>query len=70
MRDPARIEKIIDKLHFLWSKSPDMRFLQMIENLFGCHRINCLYYREDYLLEEKLDLVIEKGWDSIGEKIG
>ncbi len=35
MRDPARIDTMIDVLRTLWKKSPDMRLGQLIINALG-----------------------------------
>jgi hypothetical protein len=33
MRDPARIERVLDLIKQIWNKSPDLRFNQLIDNL-------------------------------------
>lgn len=35
MRDPERIDVIIDALKKVWKKHPDLRFYQLIENITG-----------------------------------
>lgn len=32
MRDPARIDRILEKLRAYWKKYPDMRLGQIVEN--------------------------------------
>ena len=39
MRDPNRIEIILDGLKEIWKKSPDQRFLQLIFNLQRSHEL-------------------------------
>ena len=33
MRDPARIERILDKIKEIWVRQPDTRFNQLVHNL-------------------------------------
>ena len=35
MRDPARIDKILNILKSYWKTYPDLRFMQMIVNIVG-----------------------------------
>lgn len=52
MKDPKRIKKIIKELERLWRKHPDLRFGQLLINVY----INGtdLYYIEDEMLLKKL----------------
>lgn len=51
MRDPKRIDKILDELKVLWKKYPDMRLGQLILNVIPETR---LYYVEDETLIKDL----------------
>ncbi|MCA1021537.1 hypothetical protein [Halobacillus litoralis] len=33
MREPGRIDRILNKIKILWERSPDLRFNQLIDNL-------------------------------------
>lgn len=35
MRDPARIDPLLEKLGEAWKKYPDMRFGQFMDNFFS-----------------------------------
>lgn len=54
MRDPARIDRIIEKLHKLWLAYPDMRLCQLV--------LNCAngkpFYFEDEDFEERVDALL------------
>jgi len=60
MRDPDRIDRIIEKLRLAWHDGPDLRLCQLVEVLgsacqtshFGNH---CIFNVEDDLFEIKLD---------------
>jgi hypothetical protein len=59
MRDPERIDRILEKIRIHWKKHPDQRFWQI---LFNANRylydedmkVNDPYYIEDDKLEEVL----------------
>ncbi len=52
-RDPKRIDRILGKIRKHWTKYPDLRLLQLLEDVTGP---NCVpYYLEDSALEEMLD---------------
>lgn len=52
MRDPKRINNIINLIRRIWKKSPDLRLCQLLGN---CYKgIQDLYYKEDEELEQKL----------------
>jgi uncharacterized protein YihD (DUF1040 family) len=57
VRDPARIKRIIDKLHAAWIKQEDSRLTQLISNL---HRDKpySLFYVEDDETEKALDVLL------------
>jgi len=53
MRDPERIDKILNAVSELWHKYPDLRLTQLIANCFPSSA-NDNYYREDDVLLTKL----------------
>lgn len=57
MRDPKRIDKVLDVVKQAWVKNPDLRFGQLILNLTT--NANALYYVEDDTMIEAL----EKAYD-------
>ena len=44
MRDPKRIEIILNLLKEVWESSPDLRFLQLVENIVFCHYADHILY--------------------------
>ncbi len=53
MRDPARIERMLDHINYIWQKEPDLRLGQLLVNVlpeFG----EGPYYIEDHLLENAI----------------
>ena len=52
MRDPKRIERLIDLIDVIWSKNPHLRFCQIIGNCYSCQ--DDTYYIEDKDLEKRL----------------
>jgi hypothetical protein len=60
MRDPSRIPRICRDLQDLWEESPDQRLCQLIENILGCNRTQCIYQVEDDVFEVKLKEFEEK----------
>lgn len=54
MRDPARVDRIIAKLHEAWSLYPDFRFYQLITSI-SSNVDGDRYYVEDDVLERDLD---------------
>ena len=53
MRDPDRIFPLMTKLAGIWSKTPDLRFGQLIENIIGDGKL--IWYLEDDNFETLLD---------------
>ncbi len=51
MRNPERIDEILDLVSKIWHKYPDLRLCQLISN---CFQRNYLYYMEDDELKDKL----------------
>jgi uncharacterized protein YihD (DUF1040 family) len=62
MRDPKRIDKIINKLRAVWKTNPDLRLGQLIHNIAHDAVGNGvdIFFVEDDLMEKALD-VISKG---------
>lgn len=58
MRDPERIDRMIEKVRELWKKQPDARLLQLLINSASMlERVDddFLYFLEDDRLEEGID---------------
>jgi uncharacterized protein YihD (DUF1040 family) len=62
MRDPERIDHILDKLKIVWAKQPDTRLFQLLINILTIHDLKyrgstsaLFYYCEDDVLERVLD---------------
>ncbi|MCM2466480.1 hypothetical protein DIC75_09215 [Methanoculleus sp. CWC-02] len=69
-RDPARIDAILSKLLEIWMLDPDMRFGQLVYNLYwqmpetrkmGMTGID-MFHVEDDAFDLRLDEVIHEGW--------
>lgn len=63
MRDPVRIERMLDKLKELWKANPDWRLCQLIFNI--ARNTNTLetfdiFYVEDTILEITLNRELDK----------
>lgn len=57
MRDPHRIEPIVDLIEEVWKKHPDYRLGQLISNLLGPGRDDVFFTEDDrweQLLREAL----------------
>jgi uncharacterized protein YihD (DUF1040 family) len=52
MRDPKRINRIIERIRGIWVTQPDTRLTQLIMNALNMN--SDPYYVEDDLLEERL----------------
>lgn len=59
MRDPNRIKPFLETIEKCWSKVPDWRFGQLIENLKRKLDIEDLFYIEDKELEELIKYVFD-----------
>jgi hypothetical protein len=57
MRDPERIDKILKEISRIWKKYPDLRFGQLLENIFGCERNDnrCIFHIEDDIILVRLE---------------
>lgn len=54
MRDPERIERILDSIKTAWKANPDLRFFQLIESL-GISMDSSTWLVEDEYLESALE---------------
>ena len=54
MRDPQRIQRVLDLLGKVWAEVPDWRLGQLIENIARDMGWNDAYYMEDDDLEKEL----------------
>jgi hypothetical protein len=61
MRDVNRIKPFCNTLATEWSKVPDWRLGQLIENLKRAYNINDLFYMEDDEFIEKLKDMFKEG---------
>ena len=52
MRDPQRIEVILGQIEQAWKLAPDLRFWQLLINIFG---VNDWYYLEDHVVSEQIN---------------
>jgi uncharacterized protein YihD (DUF1040 family) len=59
MRDPERIDRMVEKLTILWKKYPDFRLTQLMWELGRSEYT--FFYVEDKYIEEKLDRCISRG---------
>ena len=59
MRDPNRIEEYINVIETIWKENPDLRFSQLVLNIF---RNNSDYYLEDDItLKMFVDTYVNNG---------
>ncbi len=58
MRDPARIEKVLNKIREIWYTNPDLRLCQLLLNLVS--DANVLYWVEDDKLIKALEEIYQK----------
>ncbi len=54
MRDPKRIRKILGEINRLWSKHSDMRFGQLVNNLYYkyCFDVELVPQRDYFNIED------------------
>jgi uncharacterized protein YihD (DUF1040 family) len=55
MRDPARIDKMLNLLREAWHKNPDLRLAQLVVNVIK-PSVPCpqVFYQEDDVIEDGL----------------
>lgn len=64
MRDPNRIDKILEVLGDVWKIVPDWRFGQLISNLqyfYNSKDGDCFFVEDDKMYEFLKSLAIDKG---------
>lgn len=54
MRDPKRIKEILGVIEQIWTKNPDLRFVQMISN--ACEGRTNPYHLEDEQFIKQFEL--------------
>ena len=59
MRDPKRIDRILEKVRTLWKTYPDWRLGQLVVNLSGHDAF--VFSIEDDIMEEQLDNMLKGG---------
>lgn len=61
MRDPERIDRIIEKLRKAWKTYPDQRLAQLVSNVCfkGGWRDNDCFHVEDDITERGIDAWLE-----------
>lgn len=59
MRDPQKIDEIVEKLRTVWKQHPDLRLTQLMWELGRSNYT--FFYVEDKYIEEKLDRTISRG---------
>jgi len=57
MRDPKRINRVIEALRATWHANPHLRLGQLIVNVCGK---DCVFYLEDDLLVDELQEYMER----------
>lgn len=50
----GQIDRITWALRCVWHKHPELKLGQLLENLYGC---NCIFHREDDVIDEVLQNV-------------
>lgn len=55
MRDPERIDRILQLLKTYWKANPDLRLAQIITNMSGADNCPAVFYFED----DKLEIVLK-----------
>jgi len=61
-RERERIEGVVFKLWMLWNRVDQWRFTQLIENVLGCNRDECIFSIQDDEFERRLDVMLETTW--------
>jgi uncharacterized protein YihD (DUF1040 family) len=64
MRDPARIDRMIELLREAWHKEPDQRLGQLVTNLSNSTAPWCV---EDGEMERLIRTFLDGGWPAILE---
>lgn len=62
MRDPARINRIVEKIQRAWYAHPDLRLGQLLHHLARPH---AEAHVDDDVLEQRLDAFIARGAEAL-----
>jgi uncharacterized protein YihD (DUF1040 family) len=70
MRDPARIDKVLDIISRIWKNSPDMRLMQIFVNagVFEYLADGSMSVRDPYFIEDSVLLEILEKTEGLWEK--
>ena len=60
MKNTKRIKKLLESLEFVWSKVPDLRFLQLLDYIAKGNIEDDVYYIEDETLQKNIDKLTEE----------
>lgn len=62
MRDPERIQRIINLIKEIWLEIPDWRFAQLVSNfhIIGDKDDTIDFYREDNEVEKQLNNILRR----------
>ncbi len=63
MRDPERIDDVVNDVRILWNLYPDLRLGQIIDTISRMSN-NMTFYIEDDILHEYIKNIIVHGWDT------
>jgi len=66
IRDPARIDRIVEKLRQAWHQHPDQRLGQLVCNLTRI--AGDPFPVEDTITERSLDALLDGGWGAIVDR--
>lgn len=59
MRNPERIKPFLEQIEVIWNRYPDMRFGQLISNIFSISGNPSFFYREDNEFMDIMEGVIQ-----------
>jgi hypothetical protein len=59
MRDPARIEKILEVVRGVWERYPDLRLGQLIGNAADIRNVDSYYIEDDDLEDELWGMIVQ-----------
>lgn len=65
MRDPARVDRMIELLRQAWHLRPDQRLGQLLDSLLADYE--ALFYVEDDVTERKLTVLLNEGFEKAWE---
>lgn len=67
MRDPNRINRILEKLRAAWLSSPDLRLGQLVTTAVAVaekRQVDDIFYIEDEQTEKGLETILKKSKES------